>query len=564
MKKFAALGLSAAVVLSLAIAPSAQAKVKVTKPAAPTVASIFSSPVKKGKVNVTFAITLPTNAGGAKITGSKVRAGGKSCTIKGTKTSCTIKGITNGQALNVIAQTKNKKGFSARSVGVLYVAGAAAFSASVTPAAVIPATPVVPVTPVVTVPAPSPPAPTPSATPFITSWGNNDEGQLGNASTTNSNVPVALSTTGVLTGKTITATSAGGNHTCAITSEATNNAYCWGWNGNGQLGNASTTGSNTPVAVDVSSGGALIGKKITAISAGGYHTCAITTEAINNVYCWGWNAVGQLGNASTTGSNTPVAVSTVGVLIGKTITEIDAGDSHTCALTSDVTNNAYCWGRNLESQLGNASTTSSNIPVAVSTVGVLIGKTITEIDAGDSHTCALTSDATNNAYCWGRNLEGQLGNASTTSSNIPVAVSTVGVLIGKTITEIDAGGYHTCAITTEAINNVYCWGWNAVGQLGNALTTSSNIPVAVGVSSGGALIGKKITAISTGFHHTCALKSEATNNAYCWGGNGNGQLGNASTTSSNIPVAVSTVGVLSGKTTTAISAGYYHTSAIAN
>ena len=555
MRKFAVLGLSAAVVLSLAIAPSAQAKVKVTKPAAPTVASIFSSPVKKGKVNVTFAITLPTNAGGAKITGSKVRAGGKSCTIKGTKTSCTIKGITNGKALNVIAQTKNKKGFGARSVGVSYVAGAAAFSA-----AVIPAAPVVPVVPVV--PAPSPPAPTPSATPFITSWGNNVEGQLGNASTTNSNVPVALSTTGVLTGKTITATSAGGFHTCALTSEATNNAYCWGGNGNGQLGNASTDESLVPVAI--STAGALSDKKITAISAGGDHTCAITSEATNNAYCWGFNLIGQLGNALTTDSNIPVAVSTVGVLSGKTITAISAGGYHTCALTSDVTNNAYCWGRNLEGQLGNALTTSSNIPVAVSTVGVLSRKTITAISAGDSHTCALTSEATNNAYCWGFNLKGQLGNALTTSSNIPVAVSTVGVLSGKTITEIDAGGYHTCAITTEAINNVYCWGWNDVGQLGNASTTDSNIPVAVGVSSGGALIGKKITAISAGFRHTCALKSDATNNAYCWGWNLIGQLGNASTTSSNIPVAVSTVGVLSGKTTTAISAGYYHTSAIAN
>jgi len=135
MRKFAALGLSAAVVLSLAIAPSAQAKVKVTKPAAPTVVSISSSPVKKGKVNITVSIVLPTNTGGAKITGSKVSAGAKSCTITQTKTSCTIKGITNGKALNVIAQTKNKKGFSARSVGIRYVAGAAAFSAAVTPAA---------------------------------------------------------------------------------------------------------------------------------------------------------------------------------------------------------------------------------------------------------------------------------------------------------------------------------------------------------------------------------------------------------------------------------------------
>jgi len=502
MKKFAALGLSAAVVLSLAIAPSAQAKVKVTKPAAPTVASIFSSPVKKGKVNITFAITLPTNTGGAKITGSKVRAGGKSCTIKRTKTSCTIKGITNGKALNVIAQTKNKKGFGARSVGIRYVAGAGAFSA-----AVIPAAPVVPVTPVVTVPAPNPPAPTPSATPFITSWGWNFDGQLGNASTTNSNVPVALSTTGVLTGKTITATSAGGLHTCALTSDATNNAYCWGWNFDGQLGNALTTDSNIPVAV--STVGVLSGKTITAISAGYYHTCAITSEATNNAYCWGWNAVGQLGNALTTGSNTPVAV-------------------------------------------------------GVSSGGALIGKTITAISAGFRHTCAITSDVTNNAYCWGFNFDGQLGDNSTTQRNSPVAVSTVGVLSGKTITVISAGNDHTCAITSDVTNNAYCWGWNSGGQLGNASTTNSNTPVAVGVSSGGALSNKKITAISAGGFHTCAITSEATNNAYCWGFNGEGQLGNASTTGSNIPVAVSTVGVLSGKTTTAISAGNEHTSAIAN
>ncbi len=131
MKKFAVLGLSIAVVLSLAMAPSAQAKVKVTKPAAPTVAAISSSPVKKGKVNVTIAITLPTNTGGAKITGSKVTAGGKSCTIKNTKTSCTIKGLKNGKTLGVRSQSKNKKGYGAKSAAVSYRAGAAAYPAPV-------------------------------------------------------------------------------------------------------------------------------------------------------------------------------------------------------------------------------------------------------------------------------------------------------------------------------------------------------------------------------------------------------------------------------------------------
>jgi surface protein len=159
MRKLAALGLSAAVVLSLAIAPSAQSAVlsavKVSKPAAPRVAAISSSPVKKGKVNIKVSIALPTKTGGAKITGSKVWVGAKSCTITQTKTSCTIKGIKNGKALSVHAHTKNKKGFGAKSVAVSYRAGTAAYPAVVVSAPVIPAAP--------GPPAPGPPAPDPPA-----------------------------------------------------------------------------------------------------------------------------------------------------------------------------------------------------------------------------------------------------------------------------------------------------------------------------------------------------------------------------------------------------------------
>jgi hypothetical protein len=324
MRKLAALGLSAAVVLSLAIAPSAQSAVlsavKVSKPAAPTVVSISSSPVKKGKVNVTFAITLPTNTGGAKITGSKVSAGAKSCTITQTKTSCTIKGITNGKALNVIAQTKNKKGFGAKSVAVSYRAGTAAYPAVVVSAPIIP-------------PAPGPPAPGPPAAPFSASWGYNSDGQLGDGSNAD-NIPVAVSTAGIVpSGKRITAISAGAYHTCAITDEATNNAYCWGQNSDGELGDNSITNRNIPVAVSTA-GIVPSGKRITAISAGAYHTCAITDEATNNAYCWGQNSDGELGDNSITNRNIPVAVYTAGVLSTKRITAISAGRSHTFAITN--------------------------------------------------------------------------------------------------------------------------------------------------------------------------------------------------------------------------------------
>ena len=186
------------------------------------------------------------------------------------------------------------------------------------------------------------------------------------------------------------------------------------------------------------------------ISAGGLHTCAIAPD--NNVYCWGNGYFGILGNNSTADSSVPVAVSTTGVLAGKTIKQISAGGSYTCAIASD--DKAYCWGNGSGGVLGNGSTTDSSVPVAVSTTGVLAGKTIKQISVGNFHTCAIASD--DKAYCWGYNSFRQLGNNSTADSSVPVAVSTTGVLAGKTIKQISAGGSHTCAIASD--NKAYCWG----------------------------------------------------------------------------------------------------------
>ena len=178
----------------------------------------------------------------------------------------------------------------------------------------------------------------------------------------------------------------------------------------------------------------------------------------------------------------------------------------------------------------------------VYTGGVLSGKTLTQIVAGFSHTCAL--DSSGAAYCWGLNSSGQLGNNSVTQSLVPVAVTTSGVLSGKTLTQITAGNAHTCALDSSGA--AYCWGANGNGQLGNNTTTRSLVPVAVTTS--GVLSGETLTQITGGSAHTCALDS--TGAAYCWGANGNGQLGNSSTTQSLVPVAVTTSGVLSGKTLT--------------
>ncbi|MDB5186932.1 MAG: hypothetical protein JWM07_404, partial [Candidatus Saccharibacteria bacterium] len=256
--------------------------------------------------------------------------------------------------------------------------------------------------------------------------------------------------------------SAGSNHTCGILNGA---AYCWGVNTSGQLGNNSNVKSLAPVAVNTT--GVLSGKTVTAISAGNNHTCVVASGA---AYCWGANTNGRLGNNSTTASLVPVAVTATGVLSGKTVTAISAGNAHTCVVASAI---AYCWGLNANGQLGNNSTTQSLVPVAVTATGVLSGKTVTAISGGTAYTCTVASAI---AYCWGLNTNGQLGNNSTTQSLVPVAVTATGVLASKTVTAISAGASHSCTVASGV---AACWGNNLNGRLGNNSTTQSLVPVAV-------------------------------------------------------------------------------------
>ena len=201
----------------------------------------------------------------------------------------------------------------------------------------------------------------------------------------------------------------------------------------------------------------------TLIAAGNAHACIIRA---GQAYCWGLNSSGQLGNSSTTQSLVPVAVTTSGVLAGKTLTQITAGNSHTCALDSSGT--AYCWGANGNGQLGNSSTTQSLVPVAVTTSGVLSGKTLTQISADENgmYTCAL--DSAGAAYCWGAASFGQLGNGGVASTpGVPVAVVTSGVLSGKVLTQIATGSGSTCAVASTGA--AYCWGQGVNGELGERL-----------------------------------------------------------------------------------------------
>jgi len=326
-----------------------------------------------------------------------------------------------------------------------------------------------------------------------------------------------------------------------------------------------------------------------AEAAGGIFSCALT--AAGGVKCWGNNQLGQLGVGYFTpqspygGIASPVDVTgltsgVVQVTVGSAacalttaggvkcwgpnfgqlpptgvaspidvpgltsgVIQISAGAGHVCVLTTD--GGVKCWGDNRHGQLGIGTFGEfSETPVDVHTLAA----GVTQISAGGAHTCALTTAGA--VKCWGDNIVGELGNGTFNPSD-PTGIATPVDVTGLTsgVAQISAGGFHTCALT--AAEGVKCWGWNSYGQLGlGAFTEFSATPVDVETLAGG------VQQISSGQVHTCAVTNEGI--AKCWGRNFAGQLGDGESTNSPTPVDVS--GLTSG--VVQISSGFDHTCAV--
>ncbi len=318
----------------------------------------------------------------------------------------------------------------------------------------------------------------------VATWGNNSYGQLGNNSTTDSLIPVSVTTTGVLLSKTVVAIAAGQYHNLALCSDGT--LAAWGYNFYGQLGNGGTTQSSAPVAV--SKTGVLSGKTVIAIAAGTYHSFALCSDG--TLAAWGYNGNGELGNGGTGYSVLPVTVDNSGVLAGKTISSVIAGSFHNFALCADGT--LVGWGYNAYGQLGNGNTNNSTVPSLVSLTGALTGKTVVAAAAGYYHTLALCSDGT--VATWGYNADGELGNGNTTSSVVPVPVSVSGVLAGKSIIGVSAGAVHSMVLCSDG--SIATWGYNGDGELGNNSASASSVPVSVTTSA--LLAGESFVAARSG------------------------------------------------------------------
>lgn len=305
-------------------------------------------------------------------------------------------------------------------------------------------------------------------------WGSNDVGELGDGTTDPSREPKE-----VAGGPSFTSLVAGHNRTCAIAAGGA--LWCWGQNTFGELGDGAVNEHRSEpvrIAPELS---------FEAVSVGSHHTCGIV--AGGELLCWGRNARGELGDSTT--ENRPLPTPVRADLL---FTDVAAGFDHTCALTD--AGEAYCWGSNLSGQIGDGTNDDSTVPKRVAGT-----TTFATLAAGYHRTCAL--DAEGAAYCWGHNLNGGVGDGTETSKTEPTPVA------GEhRFTWISAGAHHACGVTDAG--STVCWGHNGFGQLGDGSRAARSTPTAVQLPQ-----GVSLAFVSAGGYHTCGVTGAG--GSYCWG-----------------------------------------------
>lgn len=349
-------------------------------------------------------------------------------------------------------------------------------------------------------------------------WGRNHDGQVGDATFDDKSTPTAVS--GIV--DKVYALAAGEKHTCA---HVAGQVFCWGDSHEKQIGDYSDD-QNVPVAV----GG--IGTQVSSLGSGNFHACG--TQQLSGLYCWGRNDFGELGIGQVTWREpTPLEVQFPDPAPG-TIAKVDGGPLFTCALASS--GELYCWGENTFGQVGNGDS-YDDVPTPAKVQGV--GQAIVDFSAGGwfgsgegsgagyssitGFTCAVLADGS--VKCWGANIIGQLGIGSDENYKL-LPTQVVGLTSGAV--QVTNGGDHACVLMDDG--SVKCWGWNQWGQLGTGDNVASDVPVDVV-----GLDGPAVLIVAGGFH-TCAVLESGE--MQCWGKNSNGQLGDGTTSHSNVPVTV--------------------------
>ena len=374
-------------------------------------------------------------------------------------------------------------------------------------------------------------------------WGKNNMGQLGDGTTSDSNIPVKVRSIGDMRNGEIIDIFTAQHHSCVLTKSSTGRRiYCWGDNRSGQLGNSDFGGSYSPVPIEIKVVGAsaisdFSGNKISAIGGTGDTSCAI---ASGKVYCWGGNDWGQLGYGSPGSpghSSVPAMINSGGpnrIPNNYSATKLSTGGSRSrtmCVITTEK--RAYCWGQARFGQLGVGPVAGDKYSLATRVKGL---EDVIDISQDGywwtkdpnyvTHTCAIANAG--RVYCWGGAGLGQSGSPGSGNPKKHIEPKLVGGLPGVAL-QVEVGISHSCALLNDAgTKKVYCWGNNEMGQLGanrkyddspdGTRWTYKPMQVDYGLPA-----GEKIVSLSAGANRGCVIMTNKR--SYCWGLNNEGQIG---------------------------------------
>ncbi|MBI4317444.1 MAG: hypothetical protein HY675_03055 [Chloroflexi bacterium] len=330
-------------------------------------------------------------------------------------------------------------------------------------------------------------------------WGANVYGQVGNNSTTNP-VASARQVTGL---SSIDSVSGGNFHNCAVRS-SDSTVWCWGKNESGQLGINNTVSPKSSALQTTNA------SSITQVTAGGNHSCA--RDSSGQIFCWGDNAEGQLGDNTTVRKTTAKQIGS-----GTDWEAITVGTKTTCAVRTNST--VWCWGDGANKTIGLDDTTTDQTSPSLGPVGNII-----QADEGASGGCAVTQAGL--PYCWGGNARGELGDGTTSDSAKATAMTGL-----TSVGQVSRGGLHACALKVNdpGDDTVWCWGKDDTGQVGDGANTADKTSAVQVIGLTGNFVG-----VSAATGHSCFLKGDGT--VWCVGDNTNGALGDNSTITKHSPV----------------------------
>jgi alpha-tubulin suppressor-like RCC1 family protein len=346
----------------------------------------------------------------------------------------------------------------------------------------------------------------------LTAWGD---------SVSSTPVPVALPA-----GVALERVAAGSSNTIGVATDGLT-VYTWSGLGDG------TSAATTPTAVTLSD--TIYIQCVTYVAAGDAHFLAVANAA--DLFAWGGNSSGQLGDGTTTSRATPAKVIFPPSVTYLTL--IAAGATHSLAFTGDA---VYGWGSNSHGELGDGTTENRLLPVKVQLPASVTW--VTGLAAGESDSFAITNDG---VYAWGNNFSGQLGDGTTVDKLTPVKIAFPSKTPFTTLWSVAAGRYHTLAVTDGGL---FAWGQNSNGQLGDGTLRNSSVPIAVKFPN-------TVTAVNSAAAGTSHSLAVTNGGLYAWGSDLAGQLGTTITKKQVRPTRV-----VGEDNAGSVAAGEYHSVAL--